>query len=121
MDWDRIWIELGGLAWEIVKPLLVVLVPALLIQAARRLGLSVSAERQAQLEHDVENAIRRGEELRAAGKLTAHTDLLAWVIDEVRIARPKVSIEQVEDLVHALLPKLGLGATVKARPPVSVG
>jgi predicted transcriptional regulator len=118
MDWDRIWVELGGLAWEIARPLLVVLVTAILVQLAAKLGISLTADRQAQLEREVEAAIRRGEELRANGTLTPHTDILGWVTSEVQRLRPKVDARVIEDLVHATLPKLGLGAAAKATAPL---
>ncbi|MBP7568772.1 MAG: hypothetical protein KBA95_01815 [Acidobacteria bacterium] len=118
MDWNRVWVELGGLLWAVLQPVLVLLLTALLIQGLRYLGLNLSTARQEQLAREVEAASRRAEELRANGRLTAHTDVLGWVTSEVQRLRPKVDARAIEDLVHATLPKLGLGAAAKATAPL---
>ncbi len=118
MDWDRIWVELGGLLWTVVQPILAVLLTAIAAQLCAKFGLALSAERQARLEREVESAIRRGEELRANGKLSTHTDILGWVVSEVQRLRPSVDARAIEDLVHATLPRLGLGAAAKTKAGV---
>jgi hypothetical protein len=86
------------------------------ISHAKRIGLEVSAEQQARLEYLTRQAILKAEEIFTA-KLRAGTgrdvtgaDKLSFAIHDLqRTAR--VDSETAANLIHAELPKVGVGAT----------
>lgn len=96
------------------------LIIALLVQAFRKLGFSLDAEREAQLEYVVRQEVLRVEE-RAARMLKESgiqqrgeqklRDVLIAVTDRI----PRVDHAEAERIVHAVLPQLGLGATAYVR------
>ena len=119
MDWNALAQSLGGVAWEIAKPILAVLITYIGVLLAKKIGLSVSADQQAKLEKQILDILVRAEELKANGK-APELDKLSWATGEIQRLAPKLDPNTIEDLVHSLLPRIGLGATAPKAMPLEV-
>ena len=98
-------------------PLLVGLAIAIARKMLKRLGLELEAEQQAQMEKVVRDAILRAEEL-AAARIKANeppAPKLHVAVNDVLAHFPEMTHQDVADLIHAHLPRLGLGAASLSR------
>jgi hypothetical protein len=108
--------DLAGALTMIVGTALSSLLFALLTRLLQMWNIRLSAERQAQAEHIVALVVRSVEEsaatyLRTHGiPLTGQAKLERAVTDIVT-RLPRVSRTEAAEIVHAVLPALGLGAT----------
>ena len=106
--------ELIRTVLAIATPVLVTLVTALLYKALKKAGLDLSAEKQAQLEYCVRQAILRAEEWGAsrvkAQLPTTPTMKLEKALSDVVDKVPGITRTEAEQLIHAELPKIGAGA-----------
>lgn len=88
---------------------------ALVIQLARRVGLDLSAQQQARVEHYARLAIAAAEEwaarqIKEQHEAPASADKLAYAIQALLMQVPGVSEQEAEDVIHASLERLGKGA-----------
>lgn len=111
-------------------PIVAGLIVLVLKRLAKRIGLDLDAKQEAALEHAVRQAILRVEELAAqqfrkrtegGGPLSvleaggakpwpSGREKLHAVIADVKEANPQLQIAEIERVVHAQLPQLGVGA-----------
>jgi hypothetical protein len=101
-----------NVAIAVLVPLLVMLA----VKALKKLGISLDAEKQAQLEYVAKQAALKVEEV-AANRIAAGLskmsptaklrDAIGTVIDKL----PNVSAKEAEDAIHAALPQIGAGAS----------
>lgn len=111
-DWTT---ELIKAVLGIATAVLVPLLTALLVQALKKLGLSLDAEKTAKVEYFARQAILRAEEWAATRiKLNAGTTTAAMKLEraltDLTDKVPGISREEAAQLIHATLPKMGLGA-----------
>lgn len=89
---------------------------ALIVRLLQKVGLSVDADRHAKIEYVAKLAASRAEEF-AAAYLKAHgskllpTQKLQLAVEDVMARLPRVSREEAQEIVQAVLPGLRLGAT----------
>lgn len=88
---------------------------ALIVQAARKYGFQIGAEQQARLQVIAENAVLAAEEW-AADRIKQQVPTSGFkkferAADILLSKVPGISDEEAHDLIHAALPKIGLGAT----------
>lgn len=106
--------ELIKAAFAIVVPILSALLLAVVVQFLRKLGLELSAERQAKLEHTVHGLLLQVEEWGAsrvkAGVETKAKDKLEHYLALAAAKIPGITSEEAAALAHSELPKLGRGA-----------
>jgi hypothetical protein len=104
-------------AFEVLAPVLVAALLGVVVQIFRRLGLSISAEHQGRAEKVVTDLILKYEEKAAAaakaGVQPAITKLEGVVADALK-KLPNMSREEIDDIVHAKLPQVGVGAAAVA-------
>lgn len=91
------------------------LVVAFIVQQIRKTGLEISAQSQARLQVIAENAVLAVEEW-AADRVkraipTANSQKYARALEIVLEKVPGISEDEAHDLIHAALPKVGVGAT----------
>jgi hypothetical protein len=106
------------LTQQLIDAAIAVLVPlitALLVKLFQKAKLDVSGQRQARIEYFVRQAILEAEEW-AAKRLQAKLDTeptqkLDRAVRAITKQVPTVTVSQAIDLVHAELPKSGLGAS----------
>ena len=105
----------------VVLPLLASTLVALVVLGLKKLGLSIDADKQAQLEYVAKQAVLKVEEqvsARVAGAVDASlgpiTSKLNMAVVDVIAKLPRVSKQEAEDAIHAALPQLGLGAAAGA-------
>ena len=102
-------------ALAVLVPLLVMLV----IRALKKVGISLDADKQAQLEYVAKQAALKIEEV-AANRLAAQlskmtpTQKLQSAVASVLDKLPNVSPREAEDAIHAALPQIGAGAAAGA-------
>jgi hypothetical protein len=110
--------SLTSLAVEILKPIAALIATVCLGLIVKKLNLAVSAEQQAKFEKDIVDAVARWEEKEASGQANG-TSKLVGVVGDVKAAHPKKTEEQIVDAVHAILPRVGLGATARKAAEVA--
>lgn len=93
---------------------------ALAVQLLRKMGFSLDAERHAQLETVVRQAVLKAEE-QAAAYAKAHVskmlpaDKMRLAVAHVLAKLPRVSEAEAADIVQAVLPQMGIGAAAGAQ------
>ncbi len=85
-------------------------------QIARKIGLSISADQEAQLKYFAQQAAKKMEELAAAklkqtGERMSPSEQMAGAVASVMENLPKKDVQKVESAVTAALPELGIGAS----------
>ncbi len=119
MGFDSAMGEFVKLVFQALAPIVAGLIVALLVQMLRKIGISLSAERQAEVEKSAQDIILKWEE-KAATAVKNHLALPAGakingaVLDLIR-KFPKVDAGEAENIIHAELPKIGLGAAAFLR------
>src|SRR3972149_6691182 len=111
---DDLVLEVVRLALTILAPVLAALGSAVLVKMFQRVGLEVSAEKQARLEKIAQDAIFGAEEW-AAGAIKRNLPVPSGAKLNQALARflmraPGVSEDEAAAIIHAELPKVGLGA-----------
>lgn len=88
---------------------------AVLVQALRKYGIQIGAEQQARLQVIAENAVLAAEEWAVArikrAVPTSDGEKFERAAEIVVSKVPGISDDEAHDLIHAALPKIGLGAT----------
>ncbi len=93
---------------------------ALVVQAFRKLGLSLDADRQAQVEYYAKQAVLKVEE-EAAAYAKSHMKKIDPGIKMRRavvalIAKvPRINTDEAGEILEAVLPQVGIGAAAGAR------
>lgn len=106
-------------ALDVVGAIIVAVLTPLIVQwianKARLAGLQLSAEKEAQVEKIVRDAILKAEEWAATrvkvGESTNAGQKLEQALADVVDKVPGISSQEAADLIHATLPKVGLGAS----------
>lgn len=117
--------EVALQAAQVLVPLLstvlAIAISAALVLVLKRLGIDVSAKEAARLREEVEDVVEAVEEIAAANKKTGvvleSEEKLAIAIGKVQVKFPKVPESKIRDVIHAVLPRVGLGARGKLGLP----
>ncbi len=93
---------------------------ALATLVLRKIGISLDADRQAQLEYVVKQEVLRQEELAAerlkkTGIVTSGAEKLRSALEAVTDRLPRVDRDEAAAIVQAVLPQLGIGAAAGLR------
>lgn len=114
MDWSGLATALGSRFADVLMTIIASVLVAVAVQYARKLGIEISDDKQAQLEKDVLAASLRREELRANGTLSDDVDPVLWVAEQVQKKWPSKATGIIADILHAQLPLTPFGAAAKA-------
>lgn len=126
---DPMYAEVVKVVGGIIASALGMLLIWIATQAARKLGLSVSAEQQAQLQYFAQQAAKKMEEIAAAkfkstGKIMSPSEQMAGAVETVMANLPRVAAAKAASAVTSALPELGIGAAgpliVSAAKPVVI-
>jgi len=124
---DPVYQEVIKVVGGIIASALGMLLIWIATQMARKLGLSVSAEQQAQLQWFAQQAAKKMEEIAAAklkstGERMTPAEQMAGAVEAVMENLPRVDAAKAASAVTAALPELGIGASgpiaVAAAKPV---
>ena len=122
---DPVYQEVIKVVGGIIASALGMLLIWIATQMARKLGLSVSAEQQAQLQWFAQQAAKKMEEIAAAklkstGERMTPAEQMAGAVEAVMENLPRVDASKATSAVTAALPELGIGASgpLSAAKPV---